>query len=64
MTGLGRLRSNRRASLHSQLAQLPLQIADAIHDSGHLFTQASSERIRAYDRNDRHYDDRGEYRKE
>jgi hypothetical protein len=62
LTGLGRWRCNRRASLRSQLAQLPLQIADAIHDSGHLFAQISRERIRPHDRNDRQDDRRGQHR--
>jgi hypothetical protein len=61
MRGQGRRRG---ASLRSQLAQLPLKIANAIHHSGHLFAQVSRERIRPHDRNDRHYDDRGEHRKD
>jgi hypothetical protein len=53
----------RSTPFRSQLAQPMLQIADAIHDLGHLFAQTSRERIRPHDRNNRQDDDRCQHPK-
>jgi hypothetical protein len=58
LRGLGRWRRTGGASFRHEFVQPCLKIADAIRDSGYLFAQISRQRIRLYQRDNRHDKDR------